>query len=217
MKNINTKSYWDLRFGSGDWERKGGYNQTELFAQSQTKILEKRIQKYRSLCDFGCGAGDSFHVYHKVWPKMRLVGVDFSESAIKICRSRYSSIASFECGGWNSVPIVDCIICSNVLEHVDSDTEVVDGLLPRCERLFVIVPFREEELSHEHLRSYNDSSFDKYKVLSRRVFASKGWSEFGIRSRMSLIITNGLRALRGLPIRRRRLQIMFEIEGRKKG
>ncbi len=217
MNNVNTKSYWDLRFGSGDWERKGGHNQTELFAQSQTKILKRSIDKYESLCDFGCGAGDSFPVYHKVWPGIKLYGVDFSEAAITICRSRYSRIASFECGGWNSVPIVDCVICSNVLEHVDSDAEVVAGLLPRCKRLFVIVPFKEEELSPEHLRLYDYSSFDEFNVLRKRVFESKGWSEIGIRSRMSLVINNGLRILKRLPIRRRRLQIMFEIEGQRGG
>lgn len=40
MKNINTKQYWEERFMTGDWESKGGENQTKQFAESQIKYIE---------------------------------------------------------------------------------------------------------------------------------------------------------------------------------
>jgi hypothetical protein len=40
MININTKTYWDRRFSSGDWELKKGRKQTTLFALSQAAILD---------------------------------------------------------------------------------------------------------------------------------------------------------------------------------
>ena len=39
MRNINTKHYWDKRFGSGDWEQKEGRDQTKDFALSQIPLL----------------------------------------------------------------------------------------------------------------------------------------------------------------------------------
>jgi 16S rRNA G1207 methylase RsmC len=55
--NINTKQYWEERFGSGDWEKKGGFSQSTQLCLSQIPILEISKDFDGLLLDFGCGAG----------------------------------------------------------------------------------------------------------------------------------------------------------------
>src|SRR4051812_13831088 len=139
MNNPNTIDYWDKRFKTGDWQDKGGFSQTHCFAVAQLPHLGLDVSFSGAICDFGCGAGDSFPVYRRAFPGASLFGVDFSDAAIDICRARYSAIATFRTGGVEAVPDSDVIICSNVLEHVDDDEAIVSALKAHCSKLFVVV------------------------------------------------------------------------------
>ena len=118
---VNSEEYWNFRFGSGDWSAKAGFSQTEGFASSQVGRFGLGRDFRGSLCDFGCGAGDSFPIYRAAFPEAKLFGVDFSKEAIALCKSRFEALATFACGGIDAVPHCDVIVCSNVLEHLDDD------------------------------------------------------------------------------------------------
>lgn len=210
-KNINTVDYWDTRFGTGDWAEKGGFTQTRMFAEAQLPFLRIPSNFTGEICDFGCGAGDAFSVYQQAWPQARLLGVDFSAAAIQLCAKRYGQVANFECGDVSTVPKVDIIICSNVLEHLDNDLNVVEQLLKQCKTLYVIVPYKEQPLSSEHIRSYGYNSFSEFTVYRKVIFKSRGWTEFSLRSVAGIYMANIFRYLKKQPLRRRRLQILFEI------
>jgi 2-polyprenyl-3-methyl-5-hydroxy-6-metoxy-1,4-benzoquinol methylase len=145
--NINTVAYWNNRFASGDWANKGGFSQTHQFAATQIPLLNIAKMTTERICDFGCGAGDAFPLYRETWRSASLLGIDFSAAAIALCRQRYGDIAEFICGDVTSVPCVDTIICSNVLEHLDDDKAVVSQLLNRCNSLKVIVPYKSLTMS----------------------------------------------------------------------
>lgn len=211
--NINSLEYWDVRFGSGDWERKGGFSQTRAFAEAQVPRLGLGRNFSRTLCDFGCGAGDAFPVYREAFPTAKLVGVDFSSEAIRICQKHYFTLGQFIVGGVEAVPRCDVIIASNVLEHIEDDELVVHALALRCSRLFLIVPYRERPLTSEHLRSYDEQSFARFPVLRRTVYASRGWSEYGWSRYVSINALNVARWFLNRPMRRRNMQVMYEIQG----
>lgn len=211
--NINTLEYWNRRFGSGDWESKGGFSQTRAFAESQVDKLDLPSNFAGVLCDFGCGAGDAFPVYRQAFPNAKLIGVDFSQEAINLCQTKYSNLAEFYQGGHEVVPDSDVIITSNVLEHIENDQEIVEILLKKCTRLYIIVPYREKHLISEHLRSYDKDSFSKYPVIKTVIFPSRGWSEYGWQKYVSIYIKNIFRLLLNRPLRRRNMQIMFDLQG----
>jgi len=209
--NINTVDYWDTRFGTGDWAEKGGFTQTRLFAEAQLPLLRIPSDFTGSICDFGCGAGDAFPVYRQAWPQAKLLGVDFSAAAIQLCAKRYGQMAEFVCGDASAVAQVDVIICSNVLEHLDDDTGVIAQLLNNCKTIYIIVPYKEHPISGEHVRSYDDNSFSEFSVARKVIFKSRGWTEFSLRHIADISLGNIYRYLTRQPIRRRRLQILFEI------
>lgn len=212
--NINTQGYWNQRFGSGDWAEKGGCTQTRQFAEAQVRYFNLSREFSGSLCDFGCGAGDAFPVYREAFPEAVLYGVDFSEDAIRLCRARYGQMVTFVSGNAGDIPYVDVIICSNVLEHVDDDSAIVEDLLNRCKRLFVIVPYRERRLIEEHVRAYTDNSFAQFLPVRMKVFFARGWSVLGKDLWIGVYLKNVVRWLVGRPLRYQNKQILFEFKGR---
>lgn len=212
-ENVNSAEYWNNRFGTGDWARLGGFNQTHWFAEAQVRHYGLERTFAGSLCDFGCGAGDAFPVYRHAFPSSTLVGVDFAADGIELATQRYGGIARFVCGDIASVPVVDVIVCSNVIEHIEDDVGLARRLLERCARLLVIVPYRERNLISEHLRSYDEHSFDALSPLRHRIFNTRGWSEYGLELYWDVYAKNLPRAALGRPLRRRKRQILFEFRG----
>ena len=141
----------------------------------------------------------------------KLIGVDFSEAAIKLCLNHYDDIAEFKSGDIDAIPKVDIIICSNVLDHFTDDLQLVEGLLERCKLLYVAVPYKEWPLSEEHVRSYDKNSFHMLAV-SKKIFKTKGWTEFGVKNLLILFLGNMRRVLNGKKLKQRILLILFEIE-----
>lgn len=212
--NINTKEYWESRFAGGDWEKVGGNTQTSMFARAQAKRIQLPPEFDGGLLDFGCGEGDAAPVFHKAWPRARLVGIDFSKSAIECARSRYGDLAEFMVGSHEDCPAVDVIVASNVMEHLDDDMQVVGSLVRKCRDLYVVVPFEEQFLIEEHVRRYDRTSFSAFDVVDVNVFPCRGWSHYGLRNRWwNIHAKNFLRPFFGRVRLNRRLQAMFHIKG----
>lgn len=214
VTNVNTVSYWDARFGSGDWESRGGYSQTRRFAMAQIPRLRIDPSFTGKLCDFGCGAGDAFPVYREAYPSAELVGVDFSGPAIDLCQKKFGTFASFVRGVASDVPESDVILSSNVLEHLDDDIAVVETLRERCRRLIVIVPYEERPLHEEHVRRYSRDTFADQRPLRSEVFLSPGWTEYGLSLVKTIYLGNAVRLLAGKVLKTRGRQILFEFDGR---
>lgn len=208
--NINTRKFWDDRFASGEWEAVDGRSQTANFAITQSRKFNIPYNFTGSILDFGCGLGDALPVYRKKYSLAKLIGVDFSSAAVEKCVVLYGAIADFICADHSACPDADVIITSNVLEHLENDQLVAQSLLSKCRDLYVIVPYREQYRISEHLRSYDKSSFDALSPCGIKVFASKGWSQYGLRNLWwEFYIKNLLRPIFKKPTLRRRMQILY--------
>src|ERR1035437_8072308 len=124
IMQINSKEYWEARFSLGDWEDRGGREQTKVFTQTQRMHLKLPPAFSGTLLDFGCGLGDAMPLHHAAYPNATLIGVDVSGAAIAKCITEYGRIAKYIEGDHSSVPDVDVIIASNVLEHLSDDVSV---------------------------------------------------------------------------------------------
>lgn len=212
--NINTRTYWDARFSSGDWEKKQGRLQTRLFAEAQVKRLLLPSTFAGVLLDFGCGLGDAMPVYRQAFPSAKLVGVDLSPAGIDKCREQYGQFASFIAGDHLSVPQVNAIISSNVFEHLADHEKVAEHLSHRCQDLFIIVPYREcLGVGQEHINTYDETSFPLLKKQRVCVFSSAGWSQYGKVLWWDIYTKNTIKWLLGRPTVRRKMQILFHIAG----
>jgi len=210
MKNINTKQYWDNRFRTGDWEKKGGELQTKKFAESQIKYFGINSDFKGTILDFGCGLGDAMPIYKKMYPNANLIGIDISEQAINKCKIKYGNIALFNIGDHNNIPKVDIIIASNVFEHLTDDISIAKSLFDKCCQLFIIVPFNEKiNIDSEHINSYDETSFEKIGNYNFVIFKSKGWSQYGFNLIFNIYFKNVLRFLLRKKINKRAKQIIY--------
>lgn len=207
--NINTKEYWEHRFSSNDWEEKKGRWQTKSFAKGFIKYLKIPSDFAGTLIDFGCALGDAMPVYKKRFPRAKLVGVDISTSAIKICRETYSEIATFIQSEHSNVPESDVIIASNVFEHLSDDLNVAKHLLSKCRSLFIIVPYKEYPLHPEHINTYDEHYFSSLGEYDYRIFPWAGWTLYGILTLWYAYLKNIFLFLSGKKPSHRPMQIMF--------
>lgn len=212
--NINTKDYWERRFATGDWEAKGGRRQTRLFAETQVRYLPIPTDHSGTILDFGCGLGDAMPVYRAAYPNASLIGVDISGAAIAECKERYGHIAQFVQGDYRDIAPVDVIIASNVFEHLSNDTEIVRHLIGRSRDLFIVTPYKEVLFpGTEHVNSYDETSFAELGECDSVVFASRGWSEYGLRLWFDVYLKNLLRPFFARKILHRKRMIMFHLAG----
>jgi hypothetical protein len=212
-ENVNTQSYWNRRFSSGDWEAQKGRFQTENFARGQTRFIKLSSDFEGALLDFGCGLGDAIPIYRQNYPKATLMGIDISNAAIDICQEKYGSIAEFISGDFTCVPEVDAIIASNVFEHLENDQSIARHLLSKCRDLYIIVPHKEFPLSPEHVNSYDEESFKQIGKYDYKVFPCVGWSQYGFRDLWFQIhFKNLFRPFLGRPLSSRSNQILFHFK-----
>lgn len=211
--SINSKEYWEHRFASGDWEKCRGRRQTTSFAERQAQLLRLPGTFNGILLDFGCGLGDALPIYKKRLPLATLIGIDHSESAIVQCKKKYGHIATFTHGGCDSVPQVDVIIASNVIEHITDQKLTLETLRLKCSELYIIVPYMENPICSEHTNYYDMNSFPSFEKLETELFYSPGWSQYGHNLWVGIYLKNLLRPFFGKPLVQRRKQIMFRIKG----
>src|ERR1700743_1156718 len=82
IKDINSDSYWNLRFEE-NWKSFEGPKQSRFFAKLAIKNLPqwliKQIKQQRlTLADFGCAQGDGTDCWTNYINAGQITGVDFS-------------------------------------------------------------------------------------------------------------------------------------------
>lgn len=209
---INSEEYWNDRFESNGWEEAGGRLQSRNFALSQSTRFCIKPNFDGTILDFGCGLGDAIPVYHALFPESKLIGIDLSNEAIKLCREKYGEIADFKQGDHLSVTNIDIIVSSNVLEHLSNHLNVTKVLLSKCKELYITVPYREDPLCSEHVNSYDETTFQSIGCPQWEVFHCKGWSQYGWELYYHLYFKNIFRPFFGKKIVSRKKQIMFSFK-----
>lgn len=167
---VNSAPWWDERFAPGGaWETNGGRQQTRLFAEALCRHIDLQRGEAFTLCDVGCALGEALKVFKRKFPQAILFGIDFSSTAISRCKAESPGLAQYSVGSFESLSgQFDVIYASNILEHFLDYEEKTRVLLGHCQRLLVMVPFREplasepDELSpgSVHRHSFSERSFD---------------------------------------------------------
>lgn len=162
---INSKEYWDERFGSGDWEKKEGREQSLFFYNVAISLmpdwLKDDINKNSlSIIDLGCAEGEGVNLFGKEFKSSKVCGSDISAAALEKARKYYPDYSFIECDINNIPENFDVVFSSNTLEHFENPHEVIKNILPRCKKYFVmLIPFREFERIDEHFYTFDYKSF----------------------------------------------------------
>lgn len=160
--NINTRSYWDMRFASFDWDRCNGIAQSDYFAGLIMDHLPQRVindirDNMLSAVDFGCAKGQLCARLKDVFPDNQVVGYDFSNEAVMQAQAMYPHLVfTNDLKGLE----FDCLFSSNTLEHITDWMDQLDKFTQIARRYFILlVPHREFRLVPEHVASFDEDSF----------------------------------------------------------
>ena len=160
---VNSSRYWDSRF-SEDWETFEGPRQSRFFARIALEHLPSWLtdaiwRDALSVADWGCAQGDGTDAFAPRVRPGRLVGIDFSATAIEQARARYPN-TTFRCEDWLDAAAApgerfDVVLSSNTLEHFHDPASVLDAIAARARRAVVLVlPYREQDRIDEHFASF---------------------------------------------------------------
>jgi len=118
----------------------------------------------RNFADVGCATGHSTF-YMSAHREGNWLGVDFSETAIKKAREFFPNI-SFEY--YNDIEhfgkvaaIVDSIVCSEVLEHVENDKTFLEILVAHASKRVVLTTPMHRVSDPGHIRLYTEEEIAK--------------------------------------------------------
>jgi 2-polyprenyl-3-methyl-5-hydroxy-6-metoxy-1,4-benzoquinol methylase len=115
------------------------------------------------ILDVGCGTGG---MVNNLSPRFNCLGVDTSETAIRLAREKYPS-ARFDCADAfrfieERRDEVSCVLLMDVLEHIEDDRaflrKIIDRLAPGS-RILITVPanmklWTEHDVTAHHFRRY---------------------------------------------------------------
>ena len=152
-----TPDDWSASFASA-WAANGGHLQSLAFALGALRRLftlpdfaslttlhyatqDSIAYEHFSVHDYGCATGDGTALLQAAFPGASVTGFDTSEVAIEMARARWPGVR-FEVGDVRA-PREDATIIwtSHTLEHTRDAAFCVNGLLPRCQALVVVVPW----------------------------------------------------------------------------
>lgn len=225
-----TRQWWETYFAEGGgWESNGGRQQSRLFAENFVRLLPIQRSGNFSILDAGCALGDAIDVFSQAFPNAELTGVDFSTVAIERCRRQFGSIAQFSVGDIDSIAgRFDLIYCSNTLEHFANFVEKARSLTVHCNRLCVLVPYKElydgwplqPNSTEHHQATFYDDSFDALireglaESIDRYVFSAPGAWGWTPLEKVLQQLKNVLRPLFKRPVLSEPLQVFYDIKMR---
>jgi hypothetical protein len=161
-EKINSKTYWDKRFGI-DWSENKGDEQSRFFASLAVGNLPEWFRqslKYRpaSFCDWGCALGDGTDFVRQALSLTDIAGIDFSIAAIETATSKYPKIrfTATDLLTDDHFPGFDIIFSSNTLEHFENPWGILDKLAHFAKKhLVILIPFEEYNRHFEHFYSFD--------------------------------------------------------------
>ncbi|MDL2253599.1 glycosyltransferase [Ruminococcaceae bacterium OttesenSCG-928-I18] len=175
-KEVNSLPWWDDYFGTGQWEKHDGASQTRFFARIALEnlpdsFIEEVLREQYTVGDIGCAEGDATDYLSKNLPGIPVVGIDYSEIAVKKAREKYPQL-HFEVGEIGKLPNnYDILFCSNVLEHLPQPERQLEALIRQCNQYVVLlVPFEEQNPDEFHINIFSEEFFSKENDLYTTVF-----------------------------------------------
>lgn len=144
------------------------------------------------IVEHGCGTGEMIAEIASKTPYAKCFGLDFSEEAIGLALEYKDQVSNVEYAvhdlRMNDCPHEGSDICivSNVIEHFENWTRVLDRLANAYKKVLVIVPYEERidaipgpapvDGGGGHCHSFNKNSFMRYRIVEDMVFFSlNGW------------------------------------------
>lgn len=113
--------------------------------------------------DVGCGLGHSTSIM-KRFHSGDWTGIDFGPKAIEIAKTTFPDIKFILLNSINNISSLnqyDSVVCSEVIEHIENDKELIKLLYELAKKILVITTPSIHVIDPGHLRLYTKNSLNK--------------------------------------------------------
>lgn len=161
-----SSAYYDAVFSdSAEYQKPANASE---YAPVWAQIIELlRENKAGSILDLGCGPGQFAEFLAVHLPDVRYTGLDFSSVAVSRARQRCPNFLfekrELPLSGFGGLPEFDTVVCTEVLEHVESDREILSSL-PNGTHIVATVP-NFDSFGHIRLFLTEDEVRERYGRL----------------------------------------------------
>jgi 2-polyprenyl-3-methyl-5-hydroxy-6-metoxy-1,4-benzoquinol methylase len=108
--------------------------------------------KHTEILDIGCGTGQLLDML-KFKGYNNISGFDFSDEAVKIANTNYPDIHIYKDNLYEHEVNTDVIVCTEVLEHIEKDCEMLEQWSRLVDQVVLTVPDFNDP---SHLRYFQD-------------------------------------------------------------
>lgn len=132
----------------------------------------------KTFIDIGCGLGHSTDIMKTLSPG-DWSGLEFWEGATEAAKMLFPDIKFYHSESFDLLPVCgkfDSVVCSEVIEHVGYDQDLVNGLLAITKKVLVVTTPSVEVNDPGHLRVYTVKTLRKlfegfdFKIVKSPVF-----------------------------------------------
>ncbi|MCL6606405.1 MAG: class I SAM-dependent methyltransferase [Paenibacillus sp.] len=163
----NSKEAYDEFWRSDQIIEKYANSNRVVFYRDILEIIKKFLSG--RIIDVGCGSGDFLNLIRKIGiPEQQLYGVDFSQSAIERCREMMSG-GKFLVGNIYDLNFpssyFDCVICMEVLEHLEKPHQALEEMKRVCKGdgvIIITIPNGDYDDYIGHLSFWTEASFREF-------------------------------------------------------
>jgi 2-polyprenyl-3-methyl-5-hydroxy-6-metoxy-1,4-benzoquinol methylase len=166
-----SSAYYDEVFSNSPKYRQSGEN-SEYSAIWQEIVQYLCHQKTTRILDLGCGPGQFAEFIAASMPTAQYVGLDFSRVAISLAQKRCPNylfeVHALPIYHFDGLPSFDAVVCTEVLEHVENDREIL-AAVPAGTTIVATVP-NFDSFGHIRLFRHADEVRERYGQLFDNLF-----------------------------------------------
>ncbi|HRI18696.1 MAG TPA: methyltransferase domain-containing protein, partial [Burkholderiaceae bacterium] len=191
-----SSAYYDAVFADSPKYAQGG--EASEYAPAWQAIADLlRGSGSRRILDLGCGPGQFAEYLAGQLPAIEYTGIDFSGVAVSRARQRCPNFLfekrELPIAQFNGLPPFDTAVCTEVLEHVEADREILAALPPGT-RIVASVPNYD---AFGHLRTFEDA--DSVRRRYGQLFDDLRIQAAPLSAQRTLWLLDGRRSSAALP------------------
>jgi ubiquinone/menaquinone biosynthesis C-methylase UbiE len=167
-ENINTKERYSKIFNNKDIAKID-------FNKTYAEIIYDFLLKEGSIIDVGCWKGEYLNYWINKNPKLKSLGIDFSDEALNYIKKNFPKIEVKNIDIDNKLlPFkdnsFDMAVCLEVLEHIENPKLLISELIRIIKkRIIISVPYELEVKSPFHIWEFNILDFKDLLNLSIKI------------------------------------------------
>jgi SAM-dependent methyltransferase len=158
-----------------------------LKAIKKRKLFLDQIKNSNSILELACGTGELSHFINQKYNTQKIIGLEISESAVKIADFLYSNnnlsfVKINPEDKLNEFGKFDTVICSQLLEHFSKPDIMIEKMFEVAPVVIAIIPYDQpiidtytEEGGGGHVYRFTEDSFKLYKIIDSVIFETLGW------------------------------------------